>query len=134
MPGHSTEILLPARFSALPEALLRLRAAAVRAGADERLLHHLELVVEELLSNTINHGFGGESDHLVRLDLTPAADALRLTYADSAPPFATTNAPAPSSDQIGGRGLPLIRALTANIGYRRDGEWNISELSFPLPT
>lgn len=133
MPGHSTEILLPARFSALPEALVRLRAAATRAGADERLLHHLELVVEELVSNTIHHGFGSECDHLIRLELSPTESALHLTYADSARPFATTDCPVLAKDHIGGHGLSLIHALTAHFSYRRAGEWNISELSFPLP-
>ena len=58
MSGDFTEIILPARFSALPGLFSRLREWPSPAGDD--LYQRLELVIEELLTNTISSGYGRE--------------------------------------------------------------------------
>ena len=132
MSGDFTEIILPARFSALPGLFSRLREWPIPAGDD--LYQRLELVIEELLTNTISYGYGRECDDPVRLTLQPTAERLILTYADQAPAFDTASGnPTRDTDTPGGFGLELLHGLSASFSYQREGEWNVSTLIFLLP-
>ncbi len=78
------ELELPATMEGLSAALDAVEQYCARMNRD--LVSRARIVVEELFSNTIKYGYGGESDHRVRLRL--AADpVLTLVYEDDAPPF-----------------------------------------------
>ena len=82
----------------------------------------LQLVVEELFTNTVTHGHGGDCDSPVAVELAVEVDGLRLSFADWAPPFDPTAALAPESvapTQIGGAGLRLLATLARDMTYAR---------------
>ena len=84
----------------------------------------LNLVLEELFVNTIQHGHRGDSDAAVWVTLADEPAALCVTYEDSAPPFNPyARLPANSPDttlemrKIGGLGVLLTRELAATRDY-----------------
>ena len=79
----------------------------------------LNVVLEELFINSVRHGHGGDCDAPVWVMLGAAADAVRVTYEDTAPPFNPfARLPAKGPDttlelrKIGGLGVLLARELS----------------------
>jgi serine/threonine-protein kinase RsbW len=90
---------------------------------DEHCLR-MNLVVEELFTNTVRHGHRGDSDAPVWVSVSATPDAVSITYEDSAPPFNPYGiAPDAGADgtlrtrKIGGLGLLLTRRLAASSEY-----------------
>jgi serine/threonine-protein kinase RsbW len=87
------------------------------------------LILEELFCNTVEHGYGGESDQPVWVTLALQAGGCRIRYEDSGPehdPFLQRNDPqveAGVGDRpVGGLGIYLLTELASAHGYqRRDG-------------
>jgi serine/threonine-protein kinase RsbW len=129
---HFTEISVNARYSELPGLLAATARAAVDLGATDDDAKRLQLVIEELFTNTIGHGHGGDSDHCVHLAVGRNGQALAVRYADEAPPFdflefGQKKAPTVA---LGGMGIPLIRGLCKTLRYAwRDGR-NVTEIEF----
>jgi anti-sigma regulatory factor (Ser/Thr protein kinase) len=95
---------------------------------DTSLVSRTRIVVEELFSNTIKYGYGGECERLVRLRLHPEP-ALTLIYEDDAPAFdplawkAQPDEALPLEDRpIGQAGIAMVIGLSTSTNYqRRDG-------------
>lgn len=86
------------------------------------------LIVEEVLSNIVRHGHGGEPGHEILLDLHHDDGILTLRFEDCAPAFdptAHTRASAPGPDDereampMGGVGIVLVREMAETVDYRR---------------
>ena len=105
--------------------------------ADEDRLR-LVLLVEELFANSVNHGYGGDSDQPVWLSVEVSDQSCRLVYADSAPPYNPFAAVNPSSTEadlehrpIGGLGIVLLMELSSSRSYERRDDRNVIELHVP---
>src|SRR5688572_33182207 len=57
------------------------------AGVGEHSCLRLNLVLEELFTNTVRHGHGGDCDAPVWVSLARDSGRVRITYEDTAPPF-----------------------------------------------
>ena len=82
----------------------------------------LQLVVEELFTNAVTHGHGGDSDSPVVVELAVEADGLGLRFTDWAPAFDPTAVVAIKSavpEQVGGAGLRLLASLAREMAYAR---------------
>lgn len=84
----------------------------------------LNLVVEELFTNTVKHGHRGDCDAPVWITVSLLGDRLSLAYEDKAPPFnpyARLNEPVVeatlSMRKIGGLGVLLTKELAATRDY-----------------
>jgi serine/threonine-protein kinase RsbW len=84
----------------------------------------LNLVLEELFTNTVRHGHRGDSNAPVWVTLSGDAASLQLTYEDCAPPFNPYGTPphAPPDmtvkmRKIGGLGVLLTRKLAVSREY-----------------
>ncbi len=100
----------------------------LEAGFSQDLVEDLRLVVEELLVNTISYGYESGREGVIELVLsTPEPDQVRLQFHDDAREFNPLDAPDrdPDDDRIGGWGIPLLRALTDKVEYRRQGVNNV---------
>jgi serine/threonine-protein kinase RsbW len=93
---------------------------------DARTVHHVCLVLDELLTNLISHGDGLGQTAVVRIRIEP--ESVQGQIIDSAPPFDPRTGPDPdisasiNERPIGGLGLYLTRKLTSTIDYvRHDG-------------
>ena len=120
-----TEIVLPARLSALPAMTAFIAETSVRAGVPADLCYKLTLAVEELFTNTVVHGHRGERDEPVRVGLKTEPGWVALTYEDTAPPhnpFEAVQRPDDEMDvddrPVGGLGVLLVLTLARNVEYR----------------
>lgn len=84
----------------------------------------LNLVLEELFTNTVKHGHRGDSDAPVWIGLTRTDGAVQVVYEDKAPPFnpyARLSEPVVdttvSMRKIGGLGVLLTKELAASRDY-----------------
>lgn len=118
----------PARKNALHAALDAIEQACSTWKIDRALVSRARIVVEELFSNTIKYGYGGECEKPVRLGLKPYPE-LTLTYEDDAPPFDPLAWKAKPDEAlplemrpIGQAGIAMVIGLAAHVEYqRRDG-------------
>lgn len=129
---HFTDYCGPARYSTLALMQPWLQKQAVEAGLSDLQAKRLQLVLEELFANTVNHGFHGESDSPVAIAFAVAPGMAVLRYSDQAPPFdpAACFAMPRDEEKIGGHGLDLVRALTQKLAYRRENGMNVVEMEF----
>ena len=86
------------------------------------------LVLEELFTNTVMHGYPAGSEGSVWVSLALAGDAIEITYEDACPPFDPIGGapaiPRLDEERPGGVGLALVRGLSASARYVRVGERN----------
>jgi serine/threonine-protein kinase RsbW len=118
-----------ARMAELPEALAFVEGFCRQHGVARNDMLRLRLVVEELFTNTVEHGLGGQDNSTIRLELGAQAGELALLYEDATAPF---DAPAHLARQplnlnaalderpIGGLGLPLIEQMAQRMRYARE--------------
>jgi len=103
-------------------ALIEEFGEMVNLGREDR--HKLTLIVEELFTNTVTHGFRGDSDSEVQVTLEQTGAGVRLTYEDSAPPHDTI-ASGLTTDidatvnlrRVGGLGVAIALGLTEDANY-----------------
>lgn len=115
-------------------ALQELEAAVEEFGLEQDwppdLLFRVQLVLEELATNVINHGYG-EGGHEFEVAIDSSNDSLTIELTDSARPFnplaeapeAAVNA-ALEDRPIGGLGVHLVRTMMDEMRYERDGGKN----------
>jgi serine/threonine-protein kinase RsbW len=118
--------IFKARMNLLPEATVFVErfCSLHRVGRPDLL--RLTLIVEELFTNTVGHGYGGESDAPIYISLHVDGDAVGLLYEDAAPPYdplsqlsgpAANLAASVDSRPIGKLGVHLVRQLTDEASY-----------------
>jgi len=79
--------MFPARVSELRRLNAFLEGFCAEAGVGREHCLRLNLVLEELFVNTVQHGHRGDCDAPVWVALASDAGAVHLTYEDVAPPF-----------------------------------------------
>ncbi len=111
--------------------------AGTAAGMKREDVLKLLLIVEELFTNTVMHGYGGDGDAPVWIALDPVPAGLRLSYEDEAPPHDPLSSFTPmktsvmlNEQPVGGLGVKLIRKLATDLSYRRERGRNCIELTF----
>jgi anti-sigma regulatory factor (Ser/Thr protein kinase) len=77
----------PARFAAVADTAEFALGFCERHGVSRENALRLRLIVEELFTNSIRHGYRGECDTPVRVELALIEGHPALMYEDSAPPF-----------------------------------------------
>ena len=114
----------PARLPAFSEIKRLLEEFALSAALAREDCLRLTLIVEELFTNTVGHGHGGDSDATVEVTLEVRSGQIELTYQDSAPPYdpltaarhADTTSPL-EQRPVGGLGMLLTVALCREARY-----------------
>ena len=105
-------------------ALRALEQACNNWNINADLVSRALIVVEELFSNTIKYGYGGECAQAVRLGLAPLP-RLTITYEDDAPLFDPTGWKAPDNEALapedrpeGQTGIAMVTGLCASAVYQ----------------
>jgi serine/threonine-protein kinase RsbW len=130
--------VFPARLDALAEVTAFVEDACGAGGVPRGTVLRLLLVVEELFTNTVRHGHGGDSGAPVRLAVDARDGEVHVCYEDTAPPydpFAAVRTPAdlpPDADRpVGGLGVFLVTTLARAYDYVRAGDTNRITLVLP---
>jgi anti-sigma regulatory factor (Ser/Thr protein kinase) len=126
-PESASEIalVLPATTHGLHSCLTSIEEACADWNLPRDTISRLRVVVEELFSNTIKYGYGGESERPVRVRLR-GSPPIELVYEDDAPAFdptagrdGTPDGALPARDAVGGKGIALALGLTRSARYER---------------
>lgn len=105
-----------------PEAAIEARSAVglLRRPIGAELLPLIELLVTELVSNSVRHGSAGPDDP-VRLELVVSEEAVHVEVSDLGPGFSPSPQPMPAPDGTGGWGLIMIDRSASRWGVRQGG-------------
>lgn len=108
-------------ITAIAAALPAIEAFCARAGVGPRLANRIEVVVEEIVSNAIRHGFTPGSAQSVVLMASATAAAVELVFEDDGMAFDPTAIAAPpafaglQSARLGGLGVAAVRRLATSV-------------------
>ncbi|MDF9391805.1 MULTISPECIES: ATP-binding protein [Methylococcus] len=123
------ERTIEAGIAPLIEVMEQLEAFCSAAGVPEPVTVQLNLVLEELATNTIKYGYPAGERGEIGVCLTLHGSRASLTVTDDGDEFDPTIAPSPDIHSkleeraIGGLGILLVMRMMDSIGYRRcDGK------------
>ncbi len=100
----------------------------------KRKVKEVNLVLEELFTNVVNHGFNDTHEHEIDLALSCDDKSLKIRMEDDGEPFDMTTASKPDTKcviekrLIGGLGVYFIRHFVDEYKYQRKQGKNIVEL------
>ena len=128
-------------MASLGDAIAFVEGAGAALGIARQDVLRLAFIVEELFTNTVTHGHGGDTSLPVTLTLALGDGCALLTYADSAPPHnpldglhaePATLASTLQMRPVGGLGTYLVGQLIETGRYSHQGGRNVLNLSLPL--
>ena len=91
----------------------------------------VEVVIDEVLSNIIKHGYEGkDQNNNIHVVFHLISKKLRITFSDFGPEFnpLTTNQSISSKnihEELGGWGILIMKNLVDNVSYKRTEEKNL---------
>jgi phosphoserine phosphatase RsbU/P len=94
-------------------------------GLPDKVLHDLNLALEEILTNIISYGYTDSGEHEIRVRLAIEPGEMRVDVEDDGRPFNPLEAPEADTTKrledrtVGGLGIHLVRKLTDGLEYRR---------------
>ncbi len=109
-----------------------------KADWDAGLIYQVQLVLEELTMNTVNHGFEKEKDQdndetagIIEIGISEDNESIRIDYSDNGKPFdPLQDAPEPDLDgdvmhrRVGGLGVHIVRTMMDEASYSREASRN----------
>jgi anti-sigma regulatory factor (Ser/Thr protein kinase) len=134
-PMGSISFVLKNHLSELDALCEHLTGFCHSCGVSKRQTFEINLALDELFTNIINHGFTDGDEHEVHVTCVNEDDALKITIEDDGIPFNPAAAPHPNlkcafkDREIGGLGIHLIRSYMDHIDYRRKGGKNVLVLT-----
>jgi len=136
--GESTSLTIPAEVDSVGPCIAFVAACAAAAGFPAARVREIELVVEEVVVNICQYAYGDAQGEIELLCTKTNSQDLVLEFIDSGKPFNILTLPAPDltvevdQRQVGGLGVPLVRALVDTASYRRESGRNVLRLSVRL--
>ncbi len=106
-----------------------------KCGIAKKQKFEINLAMDELFTNIINHGFHDEAEHQIHVTCNKEGQTVTITIRDDGVPFNPLEAPQPnlnctfSDREIGGLGIHLIKAYIDQIEYHRDTDANVLTLT-----
>lgn len=127
------ETELRATMLAVPHLLSSLDMFCSKSGLHDPDRFAVLLVIDELVTNSISHGYVGEPGP-VRVAVRISPDTVEVRYSDDAPEFDPTLRQDPDIEQgvearpIGGLGLYMARKMVDSMTYSRQADANVLEM------
>jgi len=128
--NNSIEIILNGHLDEIANLASELDRFCNDAIVSDLVKNQINLVLEELYTNTANYGLVGISNGQVIINLLALNNQLEIRYKDNGIAFNPLEMADPdlmlSLDDrpIGGLGVFFVKAMTDNVTYSRVGGWN----------
>lgn len=122
------------RFDAIPAATEVIERFCRSRGVPDATIGHVNLALDEALTNTISYAWPQGGDHEATVTLRIGAKAVEVEVSDDGVPFDPLDTPSPDLEAdidaraIGGLGVHVIRTLMDTVNYRRAGDRNVLTL------
>ena len=126
---------IDSRFDQVPLIGLAVRAIGTAVRLDDGGAGALELCVVEAVNNAIEHAYGGQPGHVVEVEVTLTAAALRVEVRDHGHRMDWVAATARAAEPLteGGRGVVIMRSLMDEVSYASGRGRNVLTLVKQLP-
>ena len=120
------------------------KIARVAASIDEfcsahevapEIAYSINLAIDELLTNTISHGYDDDEPHRIEIILSLEGKMLVVAIVDDSAPFDPTEMREPDLDapmdgqEMDGLGMLLVNRMMDGVEYRRRGGCNVVTLT-----
>lgn len=141
MSGSPATLTIPAELKRLTEVQQFVCRTAQSMGATPVLCPKLELVMEEIFVNIVNHGrpkVKPDVEIVCSREEVDGAERLRVSFRDWGPPFNPLDKESPSLEQdvelrpIGGLGIHLVLRMADHCEYSRLEDGNLFTVCFAL--
>jgi anti-anti-sigma factor len=132
---HSVQITIVNLLPEIRRVADRVDEFCARHAVPRRCVHETQVVLDEILSNVIHHGFADAATHEIRVKLDLSGNDLLVVIEDDGVPFDPTRAEVVklTADRArtggGGLGLAFVRALCDRMTYRRAAGRNFLSLA-----
>jgi len=122
----------PSNYDAIADAMAQISGFAEHVGLLTEDQLKLQLVVEELMTNTIRHG-GVKPEDMIEIGFARNAETIAILYSDSGIEFdpVAYQLPEPGASTAG-YGWVLIRGLCRAMHYSRQAQANVLNLDLPV--
>lgn len=131
---------IPAEIARVGPLVLEAAEFLEREGVSERPRYKAQLLLEEIVSNVVRHGFGGDASQRIHVGVTVDAECISLVVEDDARAFDPLHdAPEPvvtaslRDRPIGGLGLHLVKCIADEVAYERLGSSNRLRMQLHRP-
>jgi anti-sigma regulatory factor (Ser/Thr protein kinase) len=121
-------LVLENTMDAVEAARLHVLSHLPPSALPPRALNRLEVVLEELISNVVRHGFDENPDHAMLLIVSAGPAGVEMIIEDDGRPFNPFDqAPPPAFDTLenaplGGLGLVVVRRFATATSYEAEPE------------
>lgn len=128
---------VPNHISALDDISQALEEFCAKTSIQHKLKLQLNLVLEELITNTIKYGYEDKKEHFIHIEFFSNSTDVHLKITDDALPFNLLEYEGKDNEvekpvderSIGGVGILLVHTLMDEISYQRDSGRNVLLLS-----
>ncbi|MYD72445.1 MAG: ATP-binding protein [Acidobacteria bacterium] len=123
MPDEALQVSIMPRVTELQALSRRVEEYGDARGLPEPTVFVINLALDELITNSVMHGFTGVGDPHIDIGLLVEGNSLKLTVKDNGAPFDPTADTDPDLDssledrRIGGLGLHLVKSFANRIHY-----------------
>jgi sigma-B regulation protein RsbU (phosphoserine phosphatase) len=104
-------------------------------GLHPKIVFHLTLVLDELITNVISYGYADFDEHPIDVTIALQGDELTIRLEDDSEPFNILEAPEPELNlpldqrvKPGGLGIHLVKSMVHGIHYERENGKNVLTL------
>lgn len=107
-------------------------------GLVPRIVHDLNLALEEIVTNIISYGYTDEREHRIKVRLSSQTGEVRVEVEDDGQPFDPLAAPEPDLEapvevrSTGGLGIHFVRNLMDGLEYHRQDGKNLLRMKKKL--
>jgi len=133
----NTEFKITNSHKGLEDLRRNLEEIASSWGLGKKQLFEINLILEELCANNIEHTAGQGGSYLI-IRLSSDGSTCSITVTDNGPPFNPEDIPSPDvtlpleQRRAGGLGLLLVRHYTDSMTYTRSNDENIIHMEKTL--
>jgi serine/threonine-protein kinase RsbW len=113
----------------------KLENLCIQLGLSKRCQCEIDLVLEELFTNIVAHGYPDDDEHWIEISISHKSGVLVIRIVDDGVPFNPAEFEATGLDTpleergVGGLGVHLARYFTEDVVYERRGNKNILTLT-----
>ncbi|MCB1499308.1 MAG: ATP-binding protein [Bauldia sp.] len=122
---------LPNRLAAIAEAAEEVERFCAANGVPPAVIGHLNLALDEAITNTIEYAWPDDGDHEVLVSLAIEAAEIVAEVSDDGAAFDPLKVPPPDLESdlqarpVGGLGVHFVKTLMDEVAYRRAGRRNV---------
>jgi serine/threonine-protein kinase RsbW len=130
----SADFEISNKLSELEGLVTGITAWCQQHGLPEETIYEVNLIVDEIVSNVIRHGFKDGQDHTIRLRVSLVDDNLEILLQDEGVHFNPLTLPPPDISRPmeerrpGGLGIFMVKQMTHDAQYHREGNTNVLSL------